>query len=114
MTAGGLRIEGKLVRCYFRATGRGESLLRIGVGIQDRSVAAVRRNRGRRLLRAAVDKEHDRLVEGLRARACSLEVLFTLRRGADPAILAFDAIHADLAQLCTTLLIRIPRPRQAL
>ena len=110
LTAGGTRLEGTLLRCTFRMSAERTPLLQAGVGTQNRTMTAVRRNRVRRLLRAAIDRERERLLEALRSRCCSLDVLFTLRRGSIPPVPTLGAIHDDLARLCTTLLTRLPRP----
>lgn len=110
LSTGGTRLEGALLRCTFRTSTDRTPLLLAGVGVQDRTVTAVCRNRVRRLLRAAIDRERERLLESLRSRRCSLEVLFTLRRGSIPPVPTLGAIHEDLGRLCTTLLARLPRP----
>lgn len=111
LITGGRRLDGTVLRCYYRTVPREPRPLQIGVGMQDRGSGAVRRNRVRRRIRAAVDLERHRLTAASTDRSSSLLVLFTLRRGADPVRTGFPAIHADLARLCTTLLARLSRPR---
>jgi ribonuclease P protein component len=111
LITGGRRLDGTVLRCYYQMVPGQARALQIGVGMQDRGSGAVRRNRVRRRIRAAVDLERRRLNAGVADRSSALLVLFTLRRGVDPVRTGFPAIHADLARLCTTLLARLSRPR---
>ncbi len=109
LMTGGDSLDGELMRCWFR-TGSGEGPpLVAGFAVSSRRYSAVRRNRLRRLMRAAFDGEHDGLVTALNASGKNLAMVFLFkgRRGLDERRLGLEPVRRDLAALCRSVAARL-------
>ena len=105
----GDRIDAELVRCCYRL-GRFERVtFRAGFAVSKRDYGAVRRNKVRRLMRAAVDVERDRLVSALGKSGKSIAIVFVFKgkRGLDIRRLGLHSIHQDIAGMCRRVLAKL-------
>ena len=98
----GRRIDGEVLRCFFRwETGAG-TLVRAGFSISAKRYNAVKRNRAKRLMRAAFDLERARWLRTAEAAGRRLSVLFVYSgtREATPEHFTLEPIRMDLGSLC--------------
>jgi ribonuclease P protein component len=98
----GRKVDGEVVRCFFRwGTGAG-TRVRAGFSVSARRYNAVRRNRAKRLLRAAYDRERGALAGAAEIAGDSLNVLFVYSGGKDTpgTPFRFDRVSMDMNSLC--------------
>ena len=98
----GRKVDGEVVRCFFRwETGAG-TRVRAGFSVSARRYNAVRRNRAKRLMRAAYDRERDMLAGAAETAGDSLNVLFIYNggKGTRQAPFRFDRVSMDMNSLC--------------
>jgi len=98
----GRRIDGEVLRCFFRwETGAG-TLVRAGFSISAKRYNAVKRNRAKRLMRAAFDLERAPLTGAAETAGKPLSVLFVYSGAGKPAPEHFtlEPIRTDLGSLC--------------
>ena len=95
----GTRVDGQLLRCFFHMERGAGTPLRAGFSVSSRTYNAVKRNRIRRLMRAAFDAEGDALRERAREGRLSLLFVFKGRQGVLVERLALKAVRVDMAML---------------
>jgi hypothetical protein len=98
-------VEGNLVRCFFlleRGSGPG---LRLGYSVPGRVLHAVRRNRVRRLMRAAFARERETLDVAIENTTTTVSLLFQYepKSRIDVRRLMLPMVRTDIAALCRTV-----------
>jgi ribonuclease P protein component len=99
----GFRLEGKVIRCFFRCEEGAGASVRAGFSVSGRQCGAVMRNRLKRLMRAAFDAEKS--VIGTRVPQGRITALFVYRGSqTKPADrLHLQDIRPDMEQFCRAL-----------
>jgi ribonuclease P protein component len=98
----GRRIDGEVLRCFFRwETGAGTQV-RAGFSVSAKKYNAVKRNRAKRLMRTAFDLERATLAGAAEraGRGLSLLFVYTGTRVPVPGRFTLDPICIDLGSLC--------------
>jgi ribonuclease P protein component len=96
----GIRFEGEILRCFTRfERGNGQSL-RTGFSVPARKFNAVRRNRLRRLMRAAFDTEREVLRTAVAGGELSVVFVYKGRKGVAAERLGVAHVRADMGALC--------------
>lgn len=95
----GMRVDGTYVRAYVLVTSSSSPSFAVGVTVYGRGFTAVRRNRIKRRLRAAVDRERGRIRETVQAAAVRLELVLGYRSSADTPIIPFTDLHEDCVRV---------------
>jgi ribonuclease P protein component len=96
----GDRIEGELVRCFFRFDREAGTRLRAGFSVSRRMQNAVRRNRVRRLMRAAFDAESAPLRASVGGGSLAIVFVFKGKKGTVVERLGLGQMQSDMATLC--------------
>ena len=100
MAAQGTKLDGDLLRCFFRVEDKAGPLLRAGFSVSSRSFNAVKRNRIRRLMRVAFDAEKPAFRAAAGERALSVLFVFKGKKGFAVGRLALEKVRADMSMLC--------------
>ncbi|MEW6510403.1 MAG: ribonuclease P protein component [Bacteroidota bacterium] len=96
----GIRIEGEILRCFARyEQGNGRALL-AGFSVPAKRFNAVRRNRLRRLMRAAFDTESEVLQAAAAGGRLSVVFVFKGRQGIAAERLGVAQVSKDMESLC--------------
>lgn len=95
----GMRVDGTYLRAYALVTPSSSPSFVVGVTVYGRGFTAVRRNRIRRRLRAAVDRERGRIRETVQAAAVRLELVLGYRSPAETPIAPFTDLHEDCVRV---------------
>ena len=90
------------MRCLWMVREAERGSLRVAFVVPGRLASAVRRNRVRRLMRAAFDRERDTIVTQIHLQGIGLWLLFLFRprSPADLRRLSLADVHPDIAALC--------------
>jgi ribonuclease P protein component len=108
----GSRLDGEVIRCFFRCEEGAGASVRAGFSVSGRLFGAVMRNRMKRLMRAAFDAERD-VVDG-RPFEGRLTAVFVYRGSrAKPAErLKMQDVRQDMQRFCRTLAAAKPGARR--
>jgi len=99
--AGGTKLEGTVLRCFFRIDRGAGTLLRAGFSVSSRNFNAVQRNRIRRLMRVAFDGEAGWLRRAVGADRCvAMVFIFKGRKGFAVTQLKLEQVRTDISSLC--------------
>lgn len=104
----GTKLDSGLLRCFFRYERGAGTPLRAGFSVSSRAFNAVKRNRIRRLMRAAFDAEAPVLRSAAGSGTISIVVVFRGRPGPRVERLALAAVQSDMRTLCLQCTARIP------
>jgi ribonuclease P protein component len=105
----GERIEGELLRCFFRLERRAGTRVRAGFSISStRTRSAVKRNRVKRLMRAAFDAEGGRLRSSVVDGSLAIVFVFKGRKGTAVERLGLGPVQSDMASLCRRCAATLP------
>ena len=96
----GTKLESGLLRCFFRYERGAGTPLRAGFSVSSRTFNAVKRNRIRRLMRAAFDAEAEPLRFAAGPGTISIVVVFRGRPGYRSERMALAAVQQDMRVLC--------------
>jgi len=106
----GRSLQGELLRCFVRIDTGAGTPIRAGFSVSSRSFNAVRRNRVRRILRAAFDAERANLTRAAvnAERRISMLVVYRGRSGLPVERLQLADVRSDMAafsrKICGMLL----------
>ena len=104
----GERIEGDLVRCFFRIDRGAGTRVRAGFSVSRRMQNAVRRNRIRRLMRAAFDAESAALRSSITGASLEIVFVFKGKKGTVVERLGLAPVQSDMAALCRRCAAALP------
>lgn len=104
----GERIDGELVRCFFRVDRGAGTRVRAGFSVSRRMQNAVRRNRIRRLMRAAFDAECGRLRSSVGGGSLEIVFVFKGKKGTVVERLGLGQMQSDMAALCRRCAAALP------
>jgi len=109
----GRRLDGDVVRCFFRWEHGAGTPVRAGFSVSAKLFNAVRRNRARRVMRSSFAAERGALLEarGDAARALTLLFVYRGRRGLASGPPDAGGIREDIARMCTTLRATMEKER---
>jgi ribonuclease P protein component len=101
LTRYGKRFDGEVLRCFCRWEIGAGTLVRAGFSVSARAYNAVRRNRARRLMRAAFDREHEGLACAADKAGRGLSLLFVYggKHGREEQF-SFTRVSGDMNSLC--------------
>ena len=110
----GRRVEGKLLRCYYLTYEDGDPPLQVGYVVSSGRYNAVRRNRIKRLLRAAVAVEGPFLKEYLARKRKRLSLILYFKGGAKHEVerLKLRAIQEEVAAMCHAVIVQLEPKKQ--
>ena len=109
----GRRLDGDVVRCFFRWERGAGTPVRAGFSVSAKLFNAVRRNRARRVMRSSFAAERRALLGVQEGAARALTVLFVYRgrRGVTAGPPDAAGIRGDIARMCTTLRATMEKER---
>jgi len=109
----GRRLDGDVVRCFFRWERGAGTPVRAGFSVSAKVFNAVRRNRARRVMRASFAGGAAALEAARGDSSRSLTLLFVYRGKTGAAAGRPDAaqIRQDIARMCTTLCATMEKER---
>jgi ribonuclease P protein component len=98
----GRKFDGEVLRCFFRWESGAGTPVRAGFSISAKKYNAVKRNRARRLMRAAFDPERENLARVAEKAGSALNLLFVYTGGKDvkPAGFVFESVRGDMSSIC--------------
>jgi len=101
----GRRLDGDVVRCFFRWERGAGTPVRAGFSVSAKLFNAVRRNRARRVMRASFDAGREGLARarGDAPRALTLLFVYRGRPGVPAGVPDAARIREDIARMCRTL-----------
>jgi ribonuclease P protein component len=110
----GRRYDGEVLRCFFRWEIGAGTPVRAGFSISAKKYNAVKRNRARRLMRAAFDLEREGLAGIAEKGGSALSVLFVYNGGKDvkPARFVFESVAGDMSSICRKISAAAGRERR--
>lgn len=88
--------------------------MRAGFSISAKKYNAVKRNRARRLMRAAYDLEREGLARAAEQAGGALSVLFVYNGAKDvkPARFGFECVRGDMSSICRKICAAAGRERK--
>ena len=100
-----MRLEGDLLRLFFRSVRGAGTQVRAGFSVSARIFNAVSRNRIRRLLRGAFEVEGPRVQARAKALGCALELLFVYKgsKSLSPNRLRLSDVLQEMTELCSRI-----------
>jgi len=109
----GRRLDGDVVRCFFRWERGAGTPVRAGFSVSAKLFNAVRRNRARRVMRSSFVAERGALLEahGDVTRVLTLLFVYRGRRGLSSGPPDAAGIRGDIARMCTTLRATMDKER---
>jgi ribonuclease P protein component len=98
----GRKIDGEVLRCFFRWESGAGTRVRAGFSISAKRFNAVRRNRAKRIMRAAYDRERETLTGAAVKAGGALNLLFVYSGENDPGArrFEFERVRGDMNELC--------------
>lgn len=98
----GRKLDGEVLRCFFRWEIGAGTPVRAGFSISAKKYNAVKRNRARRLMRAAYDLERDGLAGAAEKTGGVLSLLFVYVGGKEikTARFVFESVRGDMSSIC--------------
>jgi len=103
----GTKLDSGLLRCFFRYERGAGTPLRAGFSVSSRTFTAVKRNRIRRLMRAAFDAEAASLRSAAGSGTISMVIMFRGRPGYRVERLPLAAVQDDMRALCRQCAARV-------
>ena len=103
----GEKLDGQLLRCFFRVEEKAGTPVRAGFSVSSRVYNAAKRNRIRRLLRTAFDAEAEVLRDAAGLKTLALVFVFRGGRDEDVRRLRLKDVQTDVAALCRRCAARI-------
>jgi ribonuclease P protein component len=103
----GTKLDSGLLRCFFRYERGAGTPLRAGFSVSSRTFNAVKRNRIRRLMRAAFDAEAAPLRSAAGSGVISMAIVFRGRPGYRVERLPLAAVRNDMRVLCRECAARV-------
>jgi len=102
------------MRCFFRWEIGAGTPVRAGFSISAKKYNAVKRNRARRLMRAAYDLEREALTRAAEKAGGALNVLFVYNGAGDakPARAGFECVKGDMSSMCRKICAAAERERK--
>jgi len=100
-----MRLEGDLLRLFFRSVRGAGTQVRAGFSVSARLFNAVSRNRVRRLLRRAFEVEGPKVKARAEASGCDLEMLFVYKGSPSllPNRMRLSDVLQEMAELCSRI-----------
>jgi ribonuclease P protein component len=110
----GRKIDGEVLRCFFRWESGAGTPVRAGFSISAKKYNAVKRNRARRLMRAAFDLEREGLAGVAEKTGGALSLLFVYDGGKEmnQARLVFESVRREMSSICRKICIAAGRERR--
>jgi ribonuclease P protein component len=110
----GRRIDGEVLRCFFRWESGAGTPVRAGFSVSARKYNAVKRNRARRLMRAAFDLEREGLAGAAEKAGGALSVLFVYNGGKEMnhARFVFESVRGEMSSICGKICTASGRERR--
>jgi len=110
----GRRFDGEVLRCFFRWEIGAGTPVRAGFSISAKKYNAVKRNRARRLMRAAFDLEREGLTGVAEKAGGALSVLFVYGGGKEmeQVRFVFESIRGDMNSICRKICTAAGRERR--
>jgi ribonuclease P protein component len=98
----GRKVDGEVLRCFFRWEPGAGTLVRAGFSISAKRFNAVKRNRAKRIMRAAYASEREFLTGAAASSGGRLSVLFVYSGENDPGRvrLDFSRVSGDMTMVC--------------
>ena len=100
-----MRLEGDLLRLFFRSVRGAGTQVRAGFSVSARFFNAVSRNRIRRLLRSAFEVEGPRVQARAEVFGCTLELLFVYKGSKSllPNRVRLSDVLEEMSALCSKI-----------
>jgi ribonuclease P protein component len=110
----GRRFDGEVLRCFFRWESGAGTPVRAGFSISAKKYNAVKRNRAKRLMRAAFDLEREEVARAAGRAGGALSVLFVYNGGKDEtqARFVFESVREDMSSICRKICAVAGRERK--
>jgi ribonuclease P protein component len=110
----GRRFDGEVLRCFFQWESGAGTPVRAGFSISAKKYNAVKRNRARRLMRAAYEQEREGLAGASGKAGIVLSVLFVYNGGKDlkSARFGFESVRRDMSAICRKICAGAGREHQ--
>jgi ribonuclease P protein component len=107
----GRKLDGEVLRCFFRWEIGAGTRVRAGFSISAKKYNAVKRNRARRLMRAAYDLEREGLAGAAEKTGGVLSMVVVYVGGKDrtTARFIFESVREDMSSICRKICAAAPR-----